>query len=61
MPEGIKVERLIEKNKGKKRALITELLTPGKERTIQEKEHRQDMTWRSMCNKESYVIQSSGP
>lgn len=44
MPEGIKVERLIEKNKGKKRALITELLTPGKERTIQEKEHRQDMT-----------------
>lgn len=29
MPEGIKVKRLIDRNKEKKWALITELLIPG--------------------------------
>lgn len=53
MPEGIKVKRLIDRNKEKKWALITELLIPGNKRIIQEKKHKQDLTWRPSNKGES--------
>lgn len=60
MPDGIKVERLIERSKEKKWALIREFQIPGKKQIIQEKKHGQDLTHRP-SKAESPIIQSTGP